>query len=65
MGMRIEDAAVFDITLLSPKVRYPKRIASSTKLLEQKDFRISGGYFAAFAPIVIFPLAFLVAYLLV
>jgi len=50
--------------LFLPVSTPPNAIAYSTKLLEQKDFRISGGYFAVFAPILIFPLAFLVAYLL-
>lgn len=50
--------------LFLPVSTPPNAIAYSTKLLEQKDFRISGGYFATFAPLLIFPLAFLVAYLL-
>ena len=50
--------------LFLPVSTPPNAIAYSTKLLEQKDFRISGGYFAMFAPILIFPLSFLVAYLM-
>jgi sodium-dependent dicarboxylate transporter 2/3/5 len=50
--------------LFLPVSTPPNAIAYSTNLLEQKDFRISGGYFFVIAPFVIFPLAILVAYLM-
>jgi len=50
--------------LFLPVSTPPNAIAYSTNLLEQKDFRISGGYFFVIAPFVIFPLAMLVAYLM-
>jgi sodium-dependent dicarboxylate transporter 2/3/5 len=49
--------------LLLPVSTPPNAIAYSTNLLEQKDFRISGLYFAAVGPIFIFPVAILVGYL--
>ncbi|MFN2430882.1 MAG: DASS family sodium-coupled anion symporter [Cryomorphaceae bacterium] len=42
----------------------PNAIAYSTKLLEQKDFRTSGIFFAVVAPFFIFPLSFLASYLI-
>jgi len=42
----------------------PNAIAYSTKLLEQKDFRRSGVFFAVVAPFFIFPLSFLASYLI-
>ncbi|MEM9053341.1 MAG: SLC13 family permease, partial [Bacteroidota bacterium] len=51
--------------LFLPVSTPPNAIAYSTGLLEQKDFRIGGKYFALFAPILIFPVSFLVAYLIV
>ncbi|MCZ4407534.1 DASS family sodium-coupled anion symporter [Cryomorphaceae bacterium 1068] len=50
--------------LFLPVSTPPNAIAYSTNLLEQKDFRISGGYFFVLAPVIIFPLAMLVAYLI-
>ncbi len=50
--------------LFLPVSTPPNAIAYSTNLLQQKDFRISGGYFSVVAPIVIFPLAILVAYII-
>ncbi len=50
--------------LFLPVSTPPNAIAYSTNLLDQKDFRIGGFYFAGIAPILIFPLAMLVAYLL-
>lgn len=50
--------------LFLPVSTPPNAIAYSTNLLQQKDFRISGGYYAVIAPVVIFPLAILVAYLM-
>lgn len=50
--------------LFLPVSTPPNAIAYSTKLLEQKDFRIGGKYFMGIAPLLIFPLAFLVAYLM-
>lgn len=49
--------------LLLPVSTPPNAIAYSTNLLEQKDFRISGLYFAVVAPLIIFPISILVAYL--
>jgi sodium-dependent dicarboxylate transporter 2/3/5 len=48
--------------LLLPVSTPPNAIAYSTNLLEQKDFRISGLYFAVVAPLLIFPVSILVAY---
>lgn len=50
--------------LFLPVSTPPNAIAYSTNLLDQKDFRIGGFYFAGIAPILIFPLSFLVAYLI-
>jgi len=50
--------------LFLPVSTPPNAIAYSTNLLEQKDFRIGGIYFAGIAPVLIFPLSMLVAYLL-
>ena len=50
--------------LFLPVSTPPNAIAYSTKLVDQKDFRIGGIYFAGIAPIFIFPLGILVAYLL-
>lgn len=50
--------------LFLPVSTPPNAIAYSTNLLDQKDFRIGGFYFAGIAPILIFPLSLLVAYLL-
>jgi sodium-dependent dicarboxylate transporter 2/3/5 len=49
--------------LLLPVSTPPNAIAYSTNLLEQKDFRISGLYFAAVGPLLIFPITILVGYL--
>jgi sodium-dependent dicarboxylate transporter 2/3/5 len=51
--------------LFLPVSTPPNAIAYSTNMLQQKDFRISGGYFFVVAPLIIFPLAMLVAYILV
>jgi len=40
----------------------PNAIAYSTNLMEQKDFRVSGGYFAIIAPFLIFPMCFLLSW---
>lgn len=48
--------------LFLPVSTPPNAIAYSTNLLEQKDFRISGGYFAAVAPILIFPMCFFLSW---
>ncbi|MDT0293691.1 SLC13 family permease [Mesonia ostreae] len=50
--------------LFLPVSTPPNAIAYSTNLVNQKDFRIGGIYFAGVAPIFIFPLGILVAYLL-
>lgn len=50
--------------LFLPVSTPPNAIAYSTNLVDQKDFRIGGIYFAVIAPIFIFPLGILVAYLL-
>ncbi len=50
--------------LFLPVSTPPNAIAYSTNLVDQKDFRIGGIYFAGIAPIFIFPLGILVAYLL-
>lgn len=50
--------------LLLPVSTPPNAIAYSTNLLDQKDFRISGLYFIAVGPVVIFPISLLVGYLL-
>jgi sodium-dependent dicarboxylate transporter 2/3/5 len=48
--------------LFLPVSTPPNAIAYSTNLLQQKDFRISGGYYTVVGPLIIFPLAILVAY---
>ena len=50
--------------LFLPVSTPPNAIAYSTNLVDQKDFRIGGIYFAGIAPIFIFPLGILVAHLL-
>jgi sodium-dependent dicarboxylate transporter 2/3/5 len=49
--------------LFLPVSTPPNAIAYSTNLLEQKDFRISGGYYFVVAPFLIYPIVLLVAYL--
>lgn len=50
--------------LFLPVSTPPNAIAYSTNMLQQKDFRISGVYFFAIAPVIIFPLSLLVAYVI-
>jgi sodium-dependent dicarboxylate transporter 2/3/5 len=50
--------------LFLPVSTPPNAIAYSTNLMEQKDFRISGGYYGIVGPLLIFPISLLVGYLL-
>ncbi len=48
--------------LFLPVSTPPNAIAYSTRMLDQKDFRIPGAYFAILSPVLIFPFSLLLGY---
>ena len=50
--------------LFLPVSTPPNAIAYSTRLIEQRDFRISGTYFLILSPVLIYPVALLVGYIM-
>jgi len=57
-------ALIASCALFLPVSTPPNAIAYSTNLMDQKDFRISGGYFTVVGPLIIIPLTILIGYLM-